>query len=64
MAEIECLQLCAGVQVHVQERLFFVDLHILSLCGADLVLGVQWLKSLGLVPMDYNNLTMKFLCVG
>lgn len=26
-----------------------------------MVLGVQWLKSLGPVLMDYNDLTMKFL---
>ena len=36
----------------------------LNLCGADLVLGVQWLKSLGPVLTNYNDLTMKFLHSG
>ena len=34
--------------------------HVLPLCGVDLVLGVQWLKSLGPVLTDYVDLTMKF----
>lgn len=38
-----------------------MDLHALPLCGADVVLGVQWLKSLGPVLTDYNDLTMKFM---
>lgn len=41
-----------------------VDLHVLPLCGADVVLGVQWLKSLGPVQTDYNTLTMKFIYDG
>ena len=36
-----------------------MDLHALPSCGADIVLGVQWLKSLGPVLTDYNDLTMK-----
>ena len=41
-----------------------MDLHALPLCGADIVLGVQWLKSLGSVLTDYNDLTMKFISNG
>lgn len=45
---------------NVQDISFMVDLHILPLCGANLVLGVQWLKSLDPVLTDYNDLSMKF----
>ena len=58
--EVLCQQLCTGVTVTIQNQDFTMDLHALPLCGADIVLGVQWLKSLGPVLTDYNNLTMKF----
>lgn len=35
-----------------------MDLHVLPLCGANLVLGVQWFKSLGPVLTNYNFLSM------
>lgn len=54
----------AVVPVDVQVQIFSIDLHVFSLCGANLVLGVQWLKSLGLLLTNYNDLTMKFICVG
>jgi len=38
-----------------------MDLHVLPLYGTDLVLGVQWLKSMGPILTDYNELTMKFI---
>lgn len=62
--EIECRQLCEQVLAHVQGQAFSVDLYVLPLCSADLVLGVQWLKSLGPILTDYNDLTMKFLRSG
>jgi len=43
---------------------FWVHFHVLPLCGVDLVLGVEWLKSLGSVLMNYNKLNMKFHHVG
>lgn len=59
--ELECHHLCEVVTVHVKSLTFSVNLHVLLLCGAYLVLGVQWLKSLGLILTNYNDLTMKFL---
>lgn len=45
--KIESRQLCEGATVQVQTQIFTVDFHVLPLCGADMVLGVQWQKSLG-----------------
>lgn len=59
--ELACHQLCSGVVISIQGLTFSVDLHVLPLCGADLVLGVQWLKSLGPILTDYNDLTLKFI---
>lgn len=55
-----CHHLCEAVSVSVQDITFVVDLHVFPLCGANLVLGVQWLKSLGPILTDYNVLCMKF----
>ncbi|XP_006579161.1 uncharacterized protein [Glycine max] len=62
--ELHCHQLCVAVTVHIQNHSFTVDFHILPLCGADVVLGVQWLKTLGPVLMDYASFTMKFITGG
>jgi hypothetical protein len=40
---------------------FSVDLFVLPLSGADIVLGVQWLKTLGPILTDYEHLTMQFM---
>ena len=61
---IDCHQICNQVPIHVQNQVFTVDLHVLPLSGADIVLGVQWMKSLGPILTDYNDLTMKFLQAG
>lgn len=62
--EVLCQQLYVGVTITIQNQDFTMDLYALPLCGADIVLGVQWLKSLGLVLTYYNDLTMKFITNG
>jgi hypothetical protein len=37
-----------------------IDMFVLPLSGAELVLGVQWLKTLGPIVTDYEQLTMSF----
>ncbi|KAL5165121.1 hypothetical protein HKD37_18G050308 [Glycine soja] len=44
--QLHCHLLCEAFLICVQGVTFFVDLHVLSLCSANLVLGIQWLKSL------------------
>ena len=62
--ELQCQQTCPNVEVTIQRHPFVIDFHVLPICGADLVLGVQWLKTLGPVLTDYTTLTMKFITVG
>ena len=62
--ELHCHQVCPGVSVHIQKHDFRVDFHVLPIRGADVVLGMQWLKSLGPVLTDYTTLTMKFIYDG
>nr|GMD32851.1 Transposon Ty3-G Gag-Pol polyprotein [Ipomoea batatas] len=55
-----CQHVCHGVEVCMQGLTFAVDLHVLRIVGPDVVLGVQWLQSLGSVTHDYSKSTMEF----
>ena len=44
----------------IQGQTFFVQLHVLPLGGCDLVLGTQWLNTLGITNWDFKHLTMGF----
>ena len=53
--------MCKQVPLHLGTHKFLVDLFVLPLSGVELVLGVQWLTTLGPVLTDYEKLTMKFI---
>ena len=59
--ELSCKYVCKQVPLHLETHKFLVDLFVLPLSGAELVLGVQWLTTLGSVLTDYEKLTMKFI---
>ena len=44
----------------IQGQTFFVQLHVQPLGGCDLVLGTQWLNTLGIINWDFKHLTMGF----
>lgn len=44
---LECNCLCVNITVNIQAAQFTVDLYVLPISGANVVLGVQWLQSLG-----------------
>lgn len=48
------------VPVKVQGHNFKVDLNILPFGDCVVVLGTQWLYSLGLIQWDFKHLTMQF----
>ncbi|GAU15122.1 hypothetical protein TSUD_08600 [Trifolium subterraneum] len=52
--------ICSQVSLFLGPHEFVVDLFVLPLSGAELVLGVQWLKTLGPIITDYEHLTMSF----
>ena len=59
--ELECHKLCSATSIRIQGHTFKTDLHVLPISGADVVLVIHWLKSLGPILTDYNTLTMKFV---
>jgi len=59
--ELKCDSIFHEMDLLVGAHHFFVDLFVLPLSGVDIVLGVQWLKILGTVLTDYEQLTMQFM---
>ncbi|GAU35886.1 hypothetical protein TSUD_383780 [Trifolium subterraneum] len=59
--ELQCNFMCQQTDLMVGPHHFSVDLFVLPLSGANIVLGVQWLKTLGPVLTDYEHLTMQFM---
>ncbi|XP_006577652.1 uncharacterized protein [Glycine max] len=57
---LDCRQLCPDTSVLIQNHTFVVTLRVLSLSGADTVLGVEWLRTLGPIMTDYSSFTMQF----
>ena len=56
-----CTQRCSSVPIALQGYKFTIDLFVLPIEGPDVVLGIQWLQSLGRVSHDYLASTMEFL---
>lgn len=57
---LDCRQLCPDTIILIQDHTFVVTLHVLPLTGADAVLGVEWLRTLGPIMTDYSMFTMQF----
>ncbi|XP_024024277.1 uncharacterized protein LOC112092413 [Morus notabilis] len=55
-----CDRLCKGVALDLQGNSFVVDLYVLPIWGLDVVLGMQWLRTLGPCIHDHDKLTMEF----
>jgi hypothetical protein len=50
--------------VNIQGETFITDCYTLPLEGFDVILGVQWLKSLGPIVWDFAALSMAFVREG
>ncbi|XP_008239126.1 PREDICTED: uncharacterized protein LOC103337735 [Prunus mume] len=51
---------CAAVPLAIGTYVYTSDMFALPLGGCDIVLGVQWLRTLGPILWDFERLTMKF----
>ncbi|XP_028208461.1 uncharacterized protein LOC114391685 [Glycine soja] len=59
-AHLKCDGLCTDVPLTVVEHCFVVSLYVLPIQGVDIVLGVQWLQTLGPFVFDYIIPSMQF----
>jgi hypothetical protein len=51
---------CEDLSLKMQGTVFQVDLYVLPLAGCDVVLGIQWLRILGPILWNFDDLTMEF----
>ncbi|KAL5840697.1 hypothetical protein ACOSQ4_013305 [Xanthoceras sorbifolium] len=58
--KIECLGRCLALTLEIQGYQVKVDFYVLPIAACPLVLGVQWLATLGPVETDYRELIMTF----
>lgn len=57
---IQCSGSCLDVPVTLAGETFSIPFYVLPIHGADLVLGVQWLQTLGAFLSDYNIPSIQF----
>jgi hypothetical protein len=58
--KIDYVGQCRALTINTEGYPVIADLYILPVAACQLVLGVQWLQTLGPVEMDYKQLTMSF----
>ncbi|XP_042059320.1 uncharacterized protein LOC121803777 [Salvia splendens] len=61
---LECQSMCKGMQWFLRGTPFITDVLLLPLGSCDMVLGIQWLETLGVIQWDFKNLTMDFTLNG
>ncbi|MFV0960723.1 retropepsin-like aspartic protease, partial [Klebsiella pneumoniae] len=49
-----------GLELHLQGHVVKVDMYVLGIQGADVVLGVQWLRTLGEITWDLSQMRLTF----
>ncbi|OMO81357.1 Retrotransposon gag protein [Corchorus olitorius] len=57
---LTCKEMCRQLKWEVQGLVQNTDVLLIQLLGCDMVLGIQWLQSLGPIWWDFNLLLMKF----
>lgn len=62
--QLGCGRMVNGFTWKMQGKEFVTDVLLLPLGGCDLVLGVQWLSSLGPILWNFKELTMQFQYLG
>jgi hypothetical protein len=58
--KLEAAFMCRGFKWQLQQVIFTADVIVLPLVCCDLILGIQWLKSLGPILWDFDKLQMEF----
>nr|KYP61158.1 hypothetical protein KK1_023583 [Cajanus cajan]KYP68329.1 hypothetical protein KK1_021950 [Cajanus cajan] len=57
---IPCTGFCPNVDLTIQSHKFIIPCYLLPIAGADLVLGIAWLQTLGSIVSDFSVPCMTF----
>ena len=61
---LKTLGSCHGANITLQGHKFVLDFNVLHLGGCEVILGTQWLSTLGVISWNFRLLTMEFLYLG
>jgi hypothetical protein len=61
---INCSGKCNKINLTMGEYVMNIPMIFIPMGGVDVVLGIQWLQSLGIVDFNFQELFMKFSLVG
>ena len=56
----QTMGMCKAVTIQLEGVGLLVDFHIFPLGGVDVILGVSWLRTLGNINLNWDNLSMEF----
>ncbi|XP_011027642.1 PREDICTED: transposon Ty3-G Gag-Pol polyprotein [Populus euphratica] len=59
--KIVCGGRCLALSILIQGHVVIADFYVLPVAACHVVLGVQWLATLGPIETDYRNLMMTFI---
>ena len=59
-SSMTCVAVCKGLYWTLQRLNFTTDVLLLPLGSYDMVLGIQWLETLGEIKWDFKSLRMEF----
>lgn len=62
--KLVCDKVCKSVELKIQGERVKMDLFLIPMVGSNVVIGIQWLKSLGDIISNYEALTMRFTLGG
>jgi len=57
---IKCGGRCENVKIQMADYNLKTHMFAIAMGGWDIVLGVEWLRTLGKITMDYQELYMRF----
>jgi hypothetical protein len=63
-AKLNCTGLCAGLLIWLQGKPFTIDFFVLPMDVCEVVIGTQWLRTLGPIWWDFERLWMRFMWKG
>jgi len=58
--KLACVGRVRGLTIIIQGYTITTDFFVLPIAACPIVLGVQWLKTLGPIEIDFQNLTLGF----
>ena len=59
-AFITCQGICPAIQISIQTAIFTIPFSLLPIEGVDVVLGIEWLRTLGPIQADFSIPSIAF----